>query len=67
MLEGRIRSKNGLISDGRSEKVGTNIVYRLLITRLLLKLNVLRFENLVTWMLSSRYANKGDMMSQLQG
>ena len=48
MFKGRIRSKNGLISDGRSEKVGKNIVHRLLISCLLLKLYVLKFEKFVT-------------------
>ena len=57
-----------LISDVnvRSDKIGKNAVDRFLISLVVLKIFAFKVKKLVTWRPPSRYANEGDMTSQLQ-
>ena len=55
-----------LVSDVRSDKIGKNAVDRFSISPLVLQIFAFKVEELLTWRQPFRYANEGDMTSQLQ-
>ena len=55
-----------MFSDVRSDKIGKNAIDRFSISPLFLKIFAFKVEKLVIWRQPSRYANEGDMTSQLQ-
>ena len=55
-----------LVSDVRSVKIGKNAVNRFSISHLVLKIFAFKVEEFLIWRQPFRYANEGDMTSQLQ-